>query len=504
MQEVSIIIPFHNVEDFIEECLESVRTQDYPSLQVILVDDASPDGSRAIAKAFCERDARFTLLSHERNLGIGPARNTGIEVATGDYLLFLDSDDRFSSDDAVSRLVVLAEETGSEVVAGSAQRLNQDGSFEPFDGRIESRRWDGSKSTLAGEEAYRAVVGSGPGYLPMRPWGYLIARRLGKHPELRFPKGTHEDMPYVPALCFCANKVEYSRDIFIDYRDRPAGLSQTPMTVEKLTEIEGVWEYTKQLNQRLGLAHHNGDSAANFLAHMVWRCVSNGFSAGDRGRVIASIKRQLGEMEDTTSPILLKRSITTLFWGFDKMEFSPEERLETMLCLPVDTFIKFHLDAGDRHEADCTHGITRPAAAGHSSGQGSASEDPRIAALMRIADNQSARTLSLERQVLGAQHSRDQAWSKVQQSKAEAQQSKAEVRSLVARLQNFHLVTPKGARKVANAPDDYRGRSWLSILLRHPMQISLWQAVRRLQGRSSMSSGHRETAQKATTKKTTT
>lgn len=94
--EVSIIIPIYNVSKYIERCLRSVLDQTWKDLEVILVDDCTPDDSMDIVRRVLETSPRrsiVTILKHEENRGLSAARNTGIRQATGDYLYFLDSDD---------------------------------------------------------------------------------------------------------------------------------------------------------------------------------------------------------------------------------------------------------------------------------------------------------------------------------------------------------------------------------------------------------------------------
>ncbi len=89
---VSVIIPVYNVEDYIRQCIESVLNQTYNDLQIILVDDGSTDGSGKICDEYAKKDKRIVIV-HKNNQGLGCARNTGLEIAKGNYVFFLDSDD---------------------------------------------------------------------------------------------------------------------------------------------------------------------------------------------------------------------------------------------------------------------------------------------------------------------------------------------------------------------------------------------------------------------------
>ena len=89
---ISIIVPVYNVEEYLEECLESIRKQTYQDIEVILVNDGSTDGSKAICKHFCQTDKRFRLIN-QKNQGQSVARNHGVKESIGEYIMFVDSDD---------------------------------------------------------------------------------------------------------------------------------------------------------------------------------------------------------------------------------------------------------------------------------------------------------------------------------------------------------------------------------------------------------------------------
>lgn len=90
--KVSIIVPIYNVERYIERCVTSLINQDYANIEIILVDDGSPDNSAAIIDNLCQRDKRIRII-HKENGGVSSARNAGVNAATGDYIMFVDGDD---------------------------------------------------------------------------------------------------------------------------------------------------------------------------------------------------------------------------------------------------------------------------------------------------------------------------------------------------------------------------------------------------------------------------
>ena len=90
--KVSVIIPVYNVEKYLQKCLDSVINQTYKNLEIICVDDGSPDNSGGILDAYAQNDSRIIVI-HQENAGVSAARNRGLDAATGEYIAFVDSDD---------------------------------------------------------------------------------------------------------------------------------------------------------------------------------------------------------------------------------------------------------------------------------------------------------------------------------------------------------------------------------------------------------------------------
>ena len=92
MPKVSIISPMYNVEKYLKKCLESYVNQTLIDIEIILVDDGSPDNSGKIADEYAKRDSRIRVI-HKKNAGVSAARNDGLSIAKGEYVIFCDSDD---------------------------------------------------------------------------------------------------------------------------------------------------------------------------------------------------------------------------------------------------------------------------------------------------------------------------------------------------------------------------------------------------------------------------
>ena len=95
---VSILIPVYCAEKYLSRCLDSILSQNFQDMEVILVNDASPDNSLQIMREYAAKDPRFKIINHDKNYGRVKARNTGIEAASGEYIVFCDDDDELFPD----------------------------------------------------------------------------------------------------------------------------------------------------------------------------------------------------------------------------------------------------------------------------------------------------------------------------------------------------------------------------------------------------------------------
>lgn len=111
---VSLILPVYNVEAYLPQCLDSICKQTYRNLEILVIDDASPDRCGEIADSYAQRDERVKVL-HISNRGAAGARNVGLDNCTGEYIMFVDSDD-WLEENAVESLLCALQETGSDIV----------------------------------------------------------------------------------------------------------------------------------------------------------------------------------------------------------------------------------------------------------------------------------------------------------------------------------------------------------------------------------------------------
>jgi len=222
---VSVIVPFYNVEDYLAECLDSILKQGFTDFEVLLVDDGSPDGSRAIAEQYVAQDPRVRLLTRP-NGGLGAARNTGIRAARGRYLSFVDSDDRLAPG-GLQTLVESARRTGSDIVAGSVRRFNDKDSWRPawVDG-VQTRR-----QTAVPLAEFTPMLRN------LYTWNKLFRKAFWDAQGLWFREGVHyEDQPIITQLYTRAGAVDILPEVVYEYRarDDKSSISQQTASLEDL------------------------------------------------------------------------------------------------------------------------------------------------------------------------------------------------------------------------------------------------------------------------------
>ena len=135
---ISVVIPVYNVEAYIERCVNSVRNQTVENIEIILVDDGSPDQSPVLCDQYAEKDRRVRVI-HKKNGGLASARNRGITVATGKYIFFLDSDDWLEKD-GLQQLYELAQKYQVDFVRYRAFRTEWPGMERNVPCRVETVR----------------------------------------------------------------------------------------------------------------------------------------------------------------------------------------------------------------------------------------------------------------------------------------------------------------------------------------------------------------------------
>ncbi|MGA5317874.1 bifunctional glycosyltransferase/CDP-glycerol:glycerophosphate glycerophosphotransferase [Streptomyces pseudogriseolus] len=215
MPRFSVIVPVHNVQGYLHACLDSVLGQSYRDLEVIAVDDRSPDGCGAILDDYAARDDRVRVLHLEENVGLGRARNAGMPHAAGDFLLFLDSDDTLTPG-ALRALADRLDETGDPDVL-------------VFD-YARTYWWGGTRRNVLAHVLAEAAgstftAAERPEILDllMVVWNKVYRRDFVEREGFSFPPGYYEDTPWTFPVLLSAERIATLDRICLYYRQRRQG-----------------------------------------------------------------------------------------------------------------------------------------------------------------------------------------------------------------------------------------------------------------------------------------
>lgn len=129
LKKISVIVPVYNVEKYLPECLDSIIKQTLKNIEIICINDGSPDNSLEILKRYSEKDSRIKIID-KKNEGVGKARNDGIHAATGEFIAFMDSDDFYPTDNVLEILYNDAVDNGVKIAGGRKQYLLPEGNTE--------------------------------------------------------------------------------------------------------------------------------------------------------------------------------------------------------------------------------------------------------------------------------------------------------------------------------------------------------------------------------------
>lgn len=219
---VSIIVPIYNVEKYLKECIESILNQTYKNLEIILIDDESPDNCGKICNDYALMDNRIKVI-HKKNGGLSDARNAGLEIMTGEYLMFVDSDD-YISYDCVEKLYELSVLHNADLVIGGTEKFDDETKeviWSTYSGKEEIQLFDKEKSMA---DMFENGCAS---------WARLYRSEI--HKDILFPVGEiNEDEAIVLRLLERCNSVVKTNCVIYNYRYRSQSITSTKWSIKKL------------------------------------------------------------------------------------------------------------------------------------------------------------------------------------------------------------------------------------------------------------------------------
>jgi len=218
---VSVIVPVYNVAEYLDQCLASIVAQSHANLQIVIVDDGSTDGSGLLCDSWAARDSRIEVV-HQANRGLSAARNAGLDLAMGDYLVFVDSDD-------------YVQERFVEEMLAAALGLGVDCAMCGFTWLAGNRMTEALPSAelevVSGCECLRRLLEQERGgcfHIDTAPWNRIYARSLFEDNGIRYPEGrTYEGTATMFPLTFSSNAVALVPHALYLHRVRPESIVQT-------------------------------------------------------------------------------------------------------------------------------------------------------------------------------------------------------------------------------------------------------------------------------------
>ena len=216
---ISVIVPVYNVEQYLDECIRSVLTQDYQDLEIVMVDDGSTDGSGKRCDELAREDPRIKVF-HKKNGGLSSARNYGVDRASGKYVIFLDSDDRWCNSSALGTLASAAERTGADVILGEYKSVDMAGNDMPAGRKLP--RPDTETPPMENYEFLTEIVKG-----EFFAWLSLYSLEVFNHIRMNEILYSFEDIDFACRLYQMPLRSVYVPVVFYAYRKRPGSIVNT-------------------------------------------------------------------------------------------------------------------------------------------------------------------------------------------------------------------------------------------------------------------------------------
>lgn len=234
--KISIIVPVYNVEHELSRCVDSILNQSYTNIEVILVDDGSTDRCPSICDAFVMKDRRVRVI-HKPNGGLSSARNAGLREASGEWILYVDSDD-YILNDSCECLIAVGAKYDCDIVSADAIREFNGGREYMVHGSLADGKCYPSRDFII--KTVKPCEWYAPAWLNLYKRSFLIENNLF------FVEGLlHEDMEMQPRVFLAAKTVAYCAYPFYRYVDRASSIMNASKVDERVTAMEWIYSNWK-------------------------------------------------------------------------------------------------------------------------------------------------------------------------------------------------------------------------------------------------------------------
>lgn len=307
---ISIIVPIYKVEPYLRRCVDSILHQTYQNLEVILVDDGSPDNCGAICDEYAAKDPRVRVI-HKENGGLSDARNAGMAIMTGAYISFVDSDDALPAD-ALEYMLRLAVKEQADLVIGENIRFEEE--LPDVKDEVATVSVRNREETM--EDFFRNGCAA---------WGRLYRREI--HEGILFPVGEiNEDEAIVLKILDNCEKVVNTSAVVYEYRCRPESITTASFSEKKL-------DWAKHCRDNLAFVRERYPeleqlAVARYRASILWALTEIAISDG-------SFEKSVNELMEE-----LRNSAWT-FWWVPFAFWQDRIRMMLLLCGPFSLYRMF-------------------------------------------------------------------------------------------------------------------------------------------------------------------
>ena len=257
MTQLSIVLPVHGVQDYLRQCLDSMLDQAFTDFEVVAVDDCSPDRSGEILAEYAARDPRVRVVTSARNIGLGRARNLGLDHARGEFVWFVDSDDWLDTG-ALAAAVARLRITGADLLIVGWDRVHGDARVEP-----------GTARDLLARAPTAFTIEEWPPALTVLhvAWNRVVRRDLLLRLGFAFEAGWYEDVSFSYPLLLAAPRISTLPRTCVHYRQRHTG-AITRTVGDRHFEVFTHWEHALALGAEYA---EPGDEVRGLLfRRMIW------------------------------------------------------------------------------------------------------------------------------------------------------------------------------------------------------------------------------------------
>lgn len=295
--KVSIIVAAYNIENFIERCLESIQSQTYSNIEIIIVDDGSTDATSKYCDEFCKTEPRARVI-HQKNKGLSEARNIGVKESTSEYIVFVDGDDMLSGD-YVKKLLEATLKNRADIAVCGFIMFPSDKSEHP------------KNKTISGEEAAIELFTEMDNY-QLVSWNKLYKKSL--FIDIKFPAGKkHEDNLTTYKLLAAAKKVTFISDALYYYAKRDDSIMSSESLKEHLeAKLYSAQEAKKYLKNNKKLL-----AAAEIFELFAYNAYLNNIYAG---KLKDNPKKYLKEIKKNKKKLLKNEFLTKKLRAYITME----------------------------------------------------------------------------------------------------------------------------------------------------------------------------------------